>query len=49
MDEYPAGRQHIDTIILFPREREMAYTRIKAEVEAGRQAFIIYPLVEQGR
>jgi ATP-dependent DNA helicase RecG len=26
----------------------MAYTRIQSQVEAGRQAFIIYPLVEQG-
>lgn len=48
MDEIPAGRQIIETLLLFPREREMAYTRIQSQVEAGRQAFIIYPLVEQG-
>ncbi len=48
MDEFPAGRQEIETLLVFPREREMAYTRIESQVEAGRQAFIIYPLVEQG-
>jgi ATP-dependent DNA helicase RecG len=48
MDEMPAGRQYIETLLLYPREREMAYTRIQSQVEAGRQAFIIYPLVEQG-
>ncbi len=47
MDELPAGRQIIDTHILFPRERERAYTLIRSQVEQGRQAFIIYPLVEQ--
>ncbi len=48
MDEYPAGRQKIETIVLYPREREQAYSKIESEVDAGRQAFIIYPLVEQG-
>ncbi len=48
MDEFPAGRQEIETLVVFPREREMAYTRIESQVAAGRQAFIIYPLVEQG-
>jgi ATP-dependent DNA helicase RecG len=48
MDEFPAGRQEIETQVLFPREREAAYLRIESQVDAGRQAFIIYPLVEQG-
>ncbi len=48
MDEFPAGRQIIDTQVLYPRERETAYRRIESQVDAGRQAFIIYPLVEQG-
>jgi ATP-dependent DNA helicase RecG len=48
MDEYPAGRQNIDTVVLYPKEREQAYSKIKSQVDAGRQAFIIYPLVEQG-
>lgn len=48
MNEMPAGRQEIDTHILFPRERERAYQFIRTQVEEGHQAFIIYPLVESG-
>jgi ATP-dependent DNA helicase RecG len=48
MDEMPAGRQVIETHILFPMERERAYTLIKSQVQQGFQAFVIYPLVEQG-
>ena len=48
MDELPAGRQHIDTFVLTPRERERAYSLIRSQVDLGRQAFIIYPLVELG-
>jgi len=33
--------------VLYPRERERAYTLIRSHLEQGRQAFIIYPLVEE--
>ena len=45
--EMPPGRQPVGTHILFPLERERAYRLIRREVDAGRQAFIIYPLVEE--
>lgn len=48
MDEMPAGRQPIKTYIVYPTERERIYTLIRSQVEGGHQAFIIYPLVEQG-
>lgn len=48
MDEMPVGRQTIETHIVYPRERERAYTLINSQVEQGHQAFIIYPLVEKG-
>lgn len=48
MDEMPAGRQPIETHIIFPTERERIYTLIRGQVEKERQAFIIYPLVEGG-
>ena len=48
MDEMPAGRQPVDTHILYPLERERAYTLIRSQVEKGFQAFVVYPLVEQG-
>ncbi len=47
MDEMPQGRQPIETHVLRPRERERAYTMIRAQVLEGRQAFIVYPLVEE--
>ncbi|MDH5505903.1 MAG: ATP-dependent DNA helicase RecG [Anaerolineae bacterium] len=47
MDEIPPGRQPVATHLLFPRERERAYSLIRSQIEAGSQAFIIYPLVEE--
>lgn len=47
IDEMPPGRQLVDTQIVYPVERERVYTFIRSQVESGRQAFIIYPLVEE--
>ncbi|GAB4505547.1 MAG: ATP-dependent DNA helicase RecG [Anaerolineales bacterium] len=47
MDEMPAGRQPVSTYVLRPQERERAYTLIRSQVRSGRQAFIIYPLIEE--
>jgi ATP-dependent DNA helicase RecG len=47
IDEMPPGRQTVSTRWLTPRERERAYSFIKSQIEQGRQAFIICPLVEE--
>ncbi len=47
MDEMPVGRLPIETHILFPMERERAYSLIRSQVVKGHQAFVVYPLVEQ--
>ena len=47
IDELPPGRQPIQTRWLMPRERERAYTFLHSQVEKGRQAFILYPLIEE--
>lgn len=47
IDEMPPGRQAVHTHVLPPRELERAYSLIRTQVESGRQAFIIYPLVEE--
>lgn len=47
MDELPPGRQPVGTYVLMPRERERAYTVVRGQIEQGRQAFIIYPLIEE--
>lgn len=48
LDELPPGRQEISTHILYPRERERAYSLIRSQIQQGFQAFIIYPLIERG-
>jgi ATP-dependent DNA helicase RecG len=47
IDEMPPGRQPIKTRWLMPQERERAYRFIQSQIEKGRQAFIICPLVEE--
>jgi ATP-dependent DNA helicase RecG len=49
MDEMPPGRQSIETHVLTPLERERAYTLVNGQIREGHQAFIIYPLVEEGK
>ena len=46
--ELPKGRRPIETFICSTeRERERAYVRIREELHAGRQAFVVCPLVEE--
>ncbi len=47
IDELPPGRQTVKTKWLRPEQRESAYAFIKKQVAAGRQAFIICPLIEE--
>ncbi|HEY5902291.1 MAG TPA: ATP-dependent DNA helicase RecG, partial [Anaerolineales bacterium] len=47
IEEMPAGRQPVNTHVLRPQERERAYTLVRGQIEEGRQAFIIYPLIEE--
>ncbi len=47
LDEMPPGRQEIKTHWIRSSERERAYAFIRRQVEQGRQAYIIYPLVEE--
>lgn len=46
IDEMPAGRKPVKTVLLHPEEREKAYGLIREQVQQGFQAFIIYPMVE---
>ena len=47
IDEMPPGRQRIRTRWVEPDRREAAYNFIRKEVEEGRQAFIVCPLIEE--
>lgn len=46
IDEMPVGRTPIETKWLTPTERTTAFAHIRREIDAGRQAFVICPLVE---
>ncbi|MYB42988.1 MAG: ATP-dependent DNA helicase RecG [Chloroflexi bacterium] len=46
IDELPPGRTPIETTWLPPHDRGEAFAALRAEVEAGRQGFVICPLVE---
>jgi len=47
LDEMPPGRQPITTHILHSNERERGFAFIRSQIQKGRQAFIIFPLVEE--
>jgi ATP-dependent DNA helicase RecG len=48
IDEMPAGRKPVETFVMQAISRERIYQLIEREIKSGHQAFIIYPLVEQG-
>lgn len=48
VDEYPAGRQKIDTYLVNTSYRERIYKYISKFLDEGRQGYIVCPLVEEG-
>ena len=46
LDELPPGRQEIVTAVRDETSRERIYAFIRSQIEQGRQAFVICPLVE---
>ncbi len=47
IDEQPPGRTPVETEVLEPEQRQRAYDLVRAQVRAGRQAFVICPLIEE--
>ena len=47
IDELPPGRQRIRTRRVEPERRATAYNFVRKQVEEGRQAFIVCPLIEE--
>ena len=47
LDELPPGRLPVRTEVIEPDERERAYNLVRDQVGQGRQAFVIYPLIEE--
>ncbi|MBI4066007.1 ATP-dependent DNA helicase RecG [Candidatus Kaiserbacteria bacterium] len=46
LDEMPAGRKSVITEVLGPKERERAYERVRAELKAGHQTYVICPRID---
>ncbi|HYE95763.1 MAG TPA: ATP-dependent DNA helicase RecG [Rubricoccaceae bacterium] len=47
MDELPAGRKPIETKLFSETRREEMYEFVKTQLREGRQAYVVYPLVEE--
>lgn len=47
IDELPPGRQPVETIHRFENKRPQVMDFIKKEILKGRQAYIVYPLIEE--
>ncbi|MDQ4063937.1 MAG: DEAD/DEAH box helicase, partial [Actinomycetota bacterium] len=47
LDELPPGRKPVETSMVEVAERVGAYEAVRAELEEGRQAYVICPLVEE--
>jgi ATP-dependent DNA helicase RecG len=47
IDQLPPGRKPVHTRLFRRGEKKRAYSVVRREVEAGRQAYVVYPLVDQ--
>ena len=46
LDEAPPGRTPVHTVVVQEDRRQRVYERVRAAVADGRQAYLVYPLVE---
>ncbi len=47
IDEMPPGRKPVQTRVVDPVARERIFSFVEAQLDQGRQAFIVHPLVEE--
>ena len=47
MDELPPGRQPVTTVHRYDHRRAQVMDFIRSEIDMGRQAYIIFPLIEE--
>ncbi len=47
IDELPPGRQRIQTLLRFSGKRDEAYRLVRKELDEGRQAYVVFPLVDE--
>ncbi len=47
IDELPPGRTPVNTLLIKGKDRKKAWDLIKSEIDKGRQAYIVFPLIEE--
>ncbi|MEJ2202658.1 MAG: ATP-dependent DNA helicase RecG [Gemmatimonadota bacterium] len=47
LDELPPGRTPVRTVLRMPDQRDAVYAFLARELDAGRQAYVVYPLVAE--
>ncbi len=47
LDGFPPGRQPIETKLFYENERNAAYANLSKEMEKGRQAYVVCPIIEE--
>lgn len=47
LDQMPLGRKPVITAVLGPEKREEAYARVRSELQAGHQAYVICPRIDE--
>ncbi len=47
LDEYPVGRKPIETFLMTKQTKRAMFEKIQEEMDAGRQAFVVCPLIEE--
>ncbi|MEP6905106.1 MAG: ATP-dependent DNA helicase RecG, partial [Gemmatimonadales bacterium] len=47
LDERPAGRQPVTTVVRPEKARDKVLEFVRSETDSGRQAYIVYPVIEE--
>jgi len=47
IDEMPPGRKPVKTLLRSEKDRDKVYEFIRSEIKKGRQAYIVYPIIEE--
>ena len=47
IDEMPKGRKPVITRVIKPKDREKAYLFVESQLRKGRQAYFVFPLIEE--
>lgn len=47
IDELPPGRKPVQTLLQYDNRRAALYASLRRQLQQGRQAYIVYPLIEE--